>query len=158
MLTLDNINLSILAIILFLAIFRFLKKAFHLVFLLAPPIFFSICSNYSFLTTFAFWFIFSDFMFNHFNKVANFFKAILLPKNAFSCSLFGKLNNCIIRVVSIYLIFKTYLFLFHSIISTDISIILTNSVISFINISIINIISNSLLKLHFIRTKKGSAI
>ena len=158
MVTLDNINLVIFIMVLFFSVIRFLKKALHLAFLLIPPALFAFYSNYNFLTTLAFWFVFTDFIFNIFSKITNLFNIIFLPKSSFSFSLIGKFNNCLVRVSSLFLIFKAYLLLFNSIISTEISAIITNSIICFISISIINIISTFLLKLHFVKTKKGTAI
>lgn len=157
MLDLNNINLIVFMIILFLAIIRFLKKSLHFIFLLIPPIAFSLYTKSYFLTNLAFWFVFTDFLFNHFNKVINLFNTIFLPTKSFSFALLGKISNCVVRTLSLYLILKIYIYLFNSITSTNISIIITNGIFSFISISIINIISNFLLKLSFIKTKKGAA-
>lgn len=157
MLDLNNINLIVFTIILFLAIIRFLKKSLHFLFLLIPPIAFSFYTKSNFLTNLAFWFVFTDFLFNHFNKVINLFNIIFLPTKSFSFALLGKISNCAVRTLSLYLILKIYIYLFNSITSTDIPIIITNGIFSFISISIISIISNFLLKLNFIKTKKGAA-
>lgn len=153
----QNINLSFILLLfcIFIGMIRLFKNLVGLVLLILPPLLLSIYLKYSFNIVLICWLVLLDYISTNRDIIYDLFIYAFIHHHRYKFGILGKITNILVRCGSLIVTTFIYIYLLFGLISQkDFISLLTVATYSYIAISLVKLLCNSILKLKLLRIKK----